>query len=331
MPLSCTSGDPNAHKLNDATSRLKDATSRLNAAVMRSRAIGKKLKIRAAAVKPHLEQRKADELRNEVTACAHELIVSINETFALGGTLAAMLRMPLSYLCENFAKLANIQNSKRRKFDEHVWKALTRWYCAVFFDTRSGSAGPILVGMKRNLTEVRESLIFGGNLLLNLSLECEKGDTSIAVLVDRFRKFEAVIERALPRGHSRGRPAGVSQHPELDALVFHLELAAQLAGGKFTVHKKNGGKGTIIEALNLLRNVLEANVGTGKKDPATAIPAAAKHPFSTYARAINDARKAAAATPGIAGRGSSPDTGLPESVPPGRAAALADALEGLAR
>ena len=171
------------------------------------------------------------------------------------------------------------------------------------FDTKTGSTGPILVEMKRNLTDICEKLIFSDDVLLRLSFEREKRDTSIATILDKFDRFKAAIERAVPRGHSRGRPAGIKQYPELDALVFHLELSAQLAGGKFTVHKKNGCKGTIIEALNLLRNVLRANVGTGKKD-AAAIPVPAKHPFSTYARAINDARKAAAATLGMAGRGS---------------------------
>ena len=94
--------------------------------------------------------------------------------------------------------------------------------------------------------------------------------------------------------------------------MYHLEFSAQLAGGKFTVHKKNGGKGTIIEALNLLRNVMLAR---GEK-LAAAIPLPAKHPISTYVRAINEARKAAAATLGLAGRASPRGRRLCPPAPP---------------
>jgi hypothetical protein len=276
----------------------------------------------AAEVMPHMEQCQADELRKEVKACVKELFVGLNEAgvnelfirmnmvLAQTGILIAMLEMPRRYLCENLAKLAKIQDSKRRMFDEHASKALRTWFCSVILDIGSSSTAPILGGMKRNLTDVCEKL--RGLSGLKLSLECGTTEFSLAGVVDDLKKILGVIERTLPRGHDRGRPAGIRQYPELDALVYHLEFSAQLAGGKFTVHKKNGGKGTIIEALNLLRNVMLAR---GEK-LAAAIPLPAKHPISTYVRAINEARKAAAATLGLAGRASPRGRRLCPPAPP---------------
>jgi hypothetical protein len=255
----------------------------------------------AAELIPHLEQPQADELCKEVKAFANGLFVGLNEILAQGSILIATVEMPHPYISEKFAELAKIQDSKRRMFEEHVSKALTAWSCSAILDIRSGSTAPRLRRMKRNLIDVCELTGVGGDdLLLKLSLECEITGISIIDVIDGWKKIKAVIERALPRGQNGGRPAGIRQYPELDALVYRLEFSAQVAGGKFTVHKKNGGKGTIIEALNLLRNVVR--VSSGEK-LAAAIPLPAKHPISTYARAIHDARKAAAAT-GLAGHGS---------------------------
>jgi hypothetical protein len=316
MAMSSTSGRPAAfgqdpdHARQAAARRQKRLLSRLKADLIRAERVAavlirarelamtaRAILVAAAEVIPHLEQRQADELRKKVKTWVNELFVGLNEILAQGSMLIAMLKVPHRYLCEKLAKLAKIQVSKRRKFDEHVSKTLRIWFCSVIHIRRSGSTASILGGMKRNLTDVCEKLtgLSGDDVLFKLSLECG----SIAGVVDDLKKAIAVIERTLPRGHDRGRPAGIRQYPELDALVYHLEFSAQLAGGKFTVHKKNGGKGTIIEALNLLRNVMLAH---GEK-LAAAIPLPAKHPISTYERAINEARKAAAATLGLAGRG----------------------------
>jgi hypothetical protein len=330
MAVSSTSGDPDAfgrgpeharqpaacrqmRRLKAVLIRVKRVAAILNMAeevVMTARA----MVVAAAEAIPHLEQRQADELRKEVKAGVNELFVGLSEILAQTSILIAMLEMPQRYLCEKFAKLAKIQDSKRRTFDEHASKALRKWFGSVILDVRSGSTAHILGGIKRNLTDVCEKLtgLSGGDVLFKLSLECGTTEISIASVVKDLKKVIAVVERTLPRGHDRGRPAGIRQYPELDALVYHLEFSAQLAGGKFTVHKKNGGKGTIIEALNFLRNIMRAH---GEK-LAAAIPLPAKHPIKTYERAIKDARKAAAATLGLAGRGSPRDHRLCPPAPP---------------
>ena len=187
----------------------------------------------------------------------------------------AMLETPRRYLCEKFAKLADIQDLERRQFDEYAAEAMTRWFGAVFFHSKSGSADLILRAMKRSVTDVYKQLakldepadLLHRHVGWRLSYECEETDPSNADMLDKVSKFVAVIERALARGHGGGRKAGVGQYPGVDALVFRLELGAQLAGGKFTVDKKSG-KGTIIEALNLLRTlVVQTNVAPEKSWP----------------------------------------------------------------
>jgi hypothetical protein len=304
---------------DDAASGAHSKAVRIMAAMIRSKELASRAKesamaalammAAAAELIPHLEQPQADELLKEVKAFANELFVGLNELFvglneilARSSIFVAMVEMPYPYISEKFAELAKIQDSKRRMFEEHVSKALTAWSCSAILDIRSGSTAPRLRRMKRNLIDVCElSGVGGDDLLLKLSLECEITGISITDVIDGWKKIKAVIERTLPRGQNGGRPAGIRQYPELDALVYRLEFSAQVAGGKFTVHKKNGGKGTIIEALNLLRNVVR--VSSGEK-LAAAIPLPAKHPISTYARAIHDARKAAAAALGLAGHGS---------------------------
>jgi hypothetical protein len=269
------------------------AEAALTMAITRTEA-SRAIILRAAAIMPQLEQRQADELRNEVKSCMNELIPHLIDAIAEVSTLVAMRRMPHRYLCEEFAKLAKIQDSKRHQFDEHIAKALTRWFCGVIFFSGSGSAAPIFGAMKRNLTDVHEKLAEPSGVWWRISFEREETDPSVADMFDDVMKLVAVIERTMARGHDRGAPAGVRQYPELDTLVFHLELGAQLSDGKFTVQKKPVGKGTIIEALNLLRYVVRTNIVTGEK-LAAAIPLPDQHPISTYARTINDARKAAAA------------------------------------
>jgi len=256
------------------------------------------------------DPRQSDELRNEVEGALNEVIGALNErTGYLNETMGKMmplvsianatLETPRRYLCEEFAELADIQDSERHQFYEYAAKALTRWFDAAIFH-KSGSAACILGALKRSMTDSCEQLaavnasrdplhLYAG---WALSYESEETDPSIADMLDKGNKFVALIERTLARGHDRGRKAGVEQYPGLDTLVFRLELGAQLAGGKFTVDKKNG-KGTIIEALNLLRTtVVQTNVVTGK-ELAAAIPLAGRHPASTYERAIYDARKTA--------------------------------------
>jgi hypothetical protein len=73
-------------------------------------------------------------------------------------------------------------------------------------------------------------------------------------------------------------------------LVFGLERAAQRAGGKFTVHRKHGEKGTLIRALEELRSrLVPTNWGVSLAD---CLPSPDKHPITKYERIIRAARAA---------------------------------------
>jgi hypothetical protein len=57
--------------------------------------------LRAEAIMPQLEQRQADELRNEVRSCINnELIPQLNDGMVDAIRVVAMLEIPLGYLCE---------------------------------------------------------------------------------------------------------------------------------------------------------------------------------------------------------------------------------------
>lgn len=311
MPMSSTPGDPaafgpptpccvpmlsNDDAATDAQSRIDAAKTVLEALSRTAKMVEviRALILRAEAIMPQLEQRQADELRNEVRSCINNGVMPhLNDIVAEATKVLATLKIPLGYLCEEFAKLAKIQHSKRQQFDGHVAKALTSWACAVNCHSRSGSAAPILGEMKRNLTDVYEKLAnpngaLSGDLHFSVwsRLSSELEHSGVVDILNAVGKSIAAIERALARGHERRGPSpGVRQYPEVDTLVFSLELGAQLAGRKFTAHKmQNGdGKGTMIEALNLLRTVLPTEL-------AEAIPLADQHPISTYKRAIKCAR-----------------------------------------
>jgi hypothetical protein len=103
----------------------------------------------------------SDDLRNEVkddlnelTGRLNELTDDVNELMPLVSMGIAMLETPRRYLCEKFAKLADIQDSERHQFDEYAAEAMTRWFGAVFFHSKSGSADLILRAMKRSVTDV---------------------------------------------------------------------------------------------------------------------------------------------------------------------------------
>ena len=89
---------------------------------------------------------------------------------------------------------------------------------------------------------------------------------------------------------ARGALSEIDGYPGLAVLVFGLERAAQRAGGKFTVHRKHGEKGTLIHALEELRSRLVlTDWGVSLAD---CLPSPDKHPITKYERIIRAARAA---------------------------------------
>jgi hypothetical protein len=102
-------------------------------------------------------------------------------------------------------------------------------------------------------------------------------------------KLEVAINHLIPRG--RGRRRGVKHYPGLSELVFWLETYAQYSGGAFTAHRKVGAKGSLVQALDRLRDRFLTS--SNLKYLADLIPTPGKHPIAAYERTLKAARKAA--------------------------------------
>jgi hypothetical protein len=109
------------------------------------------------------------------------------------------------------------------------------------------------------------------------------------------RLIDGLDDVMIGRGFLRARGAlsEIDGYPGLAVLVFGLERAAQRAGGKFTVHHKHGEKGTLLRALEELRNrLVRTDWGVSLAD---CLPSPGKHPITKYERIIGRARKRVAA------------------------------------
>jgi hypothetical protein len=114
---------------------------------------------------------------------------------------------------------------------------------------------------------------------------------AVSVVAAEARKAKEDL-RGRPRPQQPGAPPGSRKFPMADALVAYLETVAQSAGGKFTINKKiKGGKGTIIQAMDLLRKLCIANPKL--KFLAEYLPPAGQHPLATYERTMDAIRKLA--------------------------------------
>jgi hypothetical protein len=116
----------------------------------------------------------------------------------------------------------------------------------------------------------------------------------LSALIDACNKTLGAPRKTGRKRGSRNR--GTERYPGLDELIWDLEITARCEGGGFTVHRKQGAKGTLIRALDWLRNRLLTDPDL--KHLADFIPPPGRHPVATYeyyVRVARDtARKAAA-------------------------------------
>jgi hypothetical protein len=212
------------------------------------------------------------------------------------------------YVCEKFAEYANVIDAVR--FFEN---ALSNWAMAISHP-KSPHHHPVLHRMRRHAKSLRRQLeafetelqIDEINIALGLALGAklelgaglgraklgEGADWSPKLRKTLSRLIDGLDDVMIGRDFlsARGALSEIDGYPGLAVLVFGLERAAQRAGGKFTVHRKLGEKGTLIRALEELRGrLVQTDWGVSLAD---CLPSPDKHPITKYERIIRAARAA---------------------------------------
>jgi hypothetical protein len=248
----------------------------------------------------------------------HEQLVAAAQSFwwalwsraQVDGDIAAAEQYRLAKcVCEKFAEYANVTDALR--FSLTSENALSNWAMAI---SHPKSHNPVLHRMRRDAkslcrqlaafeTELQiDEINFALGLALGAKLELGAGlgraklgegadwspklRKTISCLIDGLD--DVMIGRGFLR--ARGALSEIDGYPGLAVLVFGLERAAQRAGGKFTVHRKHGEKGTLIRALEELRGrLVPTDWGVSLAD---CLPSPDKHPITKYERIIRAARAA---------------------------------------
>jgi hypothetical protein len=213
-------------------------------------------------------------------------------------------------VCEKFAEYANVSDAVRFSLTSEI--ALSNWAMAI---SRPKFHHPVLHRMRRDAKSLRRqlaafetesqideiNLALGRALGAKLELGAGLGRAKLGEGADWSPKLRNTISRlidglddVIARGvlvHSApGALCEIVGYPALAVLVFGLERAAQRGGGKFTVHRKHGEKGTLIRALEELRSRLVlTDWGVSLAD---CLPSPGKHPITKYERIIRAARAA---------------------------------------
>jgi hypothetical protein len=198
--------------------------------------------------------------------------------------------------------------AKAQEFSEDFSAALTSW--VIYALDHDAYLERLLSNAKRTAAALRRSLQELHERLERTAWELENGkqnadldvDTferlppsEVANLIRRLSKLIAVADglraRNVLSGPLRGRHRGIKAYPGLRELIFLLEEAAQGCGGAFTVHRKLGSKGTLVQAVDKLRDCFLSG-HPDLKQLATFLPVPGTHPVALYERALKAARNA---------------------------------------
>jgi hypothetical protein len=215
------------------------------------------------------------------------------------------------YVCEKFADHAKVTDAALFSLTSEI--ALSNWAMAISHP-KSHHHHPVLHRMRQDAKRLRRqlaafetelqfdeiNLTLGLALGAKLELGAGLGRAKLGEGADwspELRKtisclIDGLDDVMIGRGFlgARGALYEIDSYPGLAVLVFGLERAAQRAGGKFTVHRKLGEKGTLIRALEELRGrLMPTDWGVSLAD---CLPTPDKHPITKYERIIRAARAA---------------------------------------
>jgi hypothetical protein len=244
----------------------------------------------------------------QLVAAAQSFCWALRSRAQVDGDIAAAEQYRLAKcVCEKFAEYANVIDAVL--FFEN---ALSNWAMAI---SHPKSHHPVLHRMRRDAKSLRRQLVafeaelqfdeinlalgvaLGGKLELGPGL----GRAKLGEGADWSPKLRKTISRLIDGlddvigsgflvHRALGALSEIEGYPGLAVLVFGLERAAQRAGGKFTVHRKHGEKGTLIRALEELRGrLVPTDWGVSLAD---CLPSPDKHPITKYERIIRAARAA---------------------------------------
>jgi hypothetical protein len=199
--------------------------------------------------------------------------------------------------------------SKVQVFSDAFSMALTSW--VIYALDHDAYLEGLLSNARRNASALHRSLQELHHRLERTAWQVENGKqnldldvptfermppSEVADLIVKLSRLVAVAEGL--RAHNalsgplRGRHRGIKAYPGLRELIFLLEAAAQIDGGTFTVHRKLGSKGTVVQAVDSLRDCFLKG-HPDLKQLATFLPAPGTHPVALYERALKAARKGA--------------------------------------
>jgi hypothetical protein len=209
--------------------------------------------------------------------------------------------------CPEFARLAKVPDHPDYGPEDFFDDALFAWLVHVLADDTN--TRNLLCEVRRKTEALQQQLELLHQLLRRTEERQDNGyydefDMDLATVtlsklppanMERILAELSALTKVLPR-QQRGRHRGTKRYPGLDVLVHELEASARGAGGGFTVHRKHGAKGTLLQALDRLRTLLLANADL--KHLAKLIPPNGGHPIPLYETALEAARKDTA----VAGR-----------------------------
>jgi hypothetical protein len=206
-------------------------------------------------------------------------------------------------ICSNLAKIAKISPANLTEFNEGIGRAWFRWNIEAFYEDSMN----LVLLLRAYELESRESPEPCLAILTELDDDgCPSPLagvllTSIRTMAELYRKirrlphFDDTITTPFA-GVLLGSIIAKSYGPSATrGLLYRFALTARLAGGKFTAHKKNGRKGSLLKAIDFLRGEILKD-GAEMASLAERLPSERQHPVSDYERILTAARKASGKT-----------------------------------
>jgi hypothetical protein len=200
--------------------------------------------------------------------------------------------------CKKLAGIVEISPGERASFNKGIAEVVLKWVFDNIYHDRDDPHGNladvhrVLLKIVRCADYLFEQLEKAKDtsctrwLNLAYSLEPRFGimkGTTIAEMVAAVDLIRNALETAW---YEYG---DIGSYPGLGDLVFNLELQARISGVKFSAHRKNGDKGSLLKAIDLLRSELLTNASPysilGER-----LPSEGKHPVSEYERILRTAR-----------------------------------------